>query len=212
MAANASPARPAVHGHPSGRRGFVPDLRCRGCRGAGHLHHGLRPLCPRRVPGGQHRLPAQADQCRRRGAGAGQVPAAHGAGATRLRHARATGRRVAARRSLSGARARSDHPAQARTDRLLLYVRREGHGLRVRRCGLPARPDAGGAAGATLRGRFLPGQPAVHRGPQGRARHRRVVRGRLSLSLTVATPERIVVSKARVPVFKAWLTAVHPAE
>lgn len=36
--------------------------------------------------------------------------------------------------------------------------------------------------------------------------------GRLSLSLTVATPERIVVSKARVPVFKAWLTAVHPAE
>ncbi len=35
---------------------------------------------------------------------------------------------------------------------------------------------------------------------------------RLTLHLTVETPERIVISKARVPEFKAWLTAVHPAE
>jgi len=35
---------------------------------------------------------------------------------------------------------------------------------------------------------------------------------RLSLSLTIPTPERIVVSKARVPEFKAWLTAVHSDE
>lgn len=35
---------------------------------------------------------------------------------------------------------------------------------------------------------------------------------RLSLNLSVATPERIVVSKARVPEFKAWLTSVHPSE
>ncbi len=35
---------------------------------------------------------------------------------------------------------------------------------------------------------------------------------RLSLSLTVATPERIIISKARVPEFKAWLRSVHPAE
>lgn len=35
---------------------------------------------------------------------------------------------------------------------------------------------------------------------------------RLSLHLTVETPERIVVSKARVPEFKAWLTAVHLSE
>lgn len=35
---------------------------------------------------------------------------------------------------------------------------------------------------------------------------------RLSLHLTVETPERIVISKARVPEFKAWLTSVQPAE
>lgn len=35
---------------------------------------------------------------------------------------------------------------------------------------------------------------------------------RLSLHLTVDTPERIVISKARVPEFKTWLRAVHPAE
>lgn len=34
---------------------------------------------------------------------------------------------------------------------------------------------------------------------------------RLSLRLTVDTPERIVISKARVPEFKAWLRSVHPA-
>lgn len=33
---------------------------------------------------------------------------------------------------------------------------------------------------------------------------------RLSLRLTVETPERIVISKARVPEFKAWLQAVQP--
>ena len=33
-----------------------------------------------------------------------------------------------------------------------------------------------------------------------------------SLHLTVDTPERIVISKARVPEFKAWMRAVHPAE
>lgn len=35
---------------------------------------------------------------------------------------------------------------------------------------------------------------------------------RLALNLTVPTPERIVISKARVPEFKAWLRSVHPAE
>lgn len=35
---------------------------------------------------------------------------------------------------------------------------------------------------------------------------------RLSVVLTVETPERIVVSKARVPEFKAWLRAVRPAD
>lgn len=35
---------------------------------------------------------------------------------------------------------------------------------------------------------------------------------RLTLNLTVPLPERIVISKARVPEFKRWLTAVHPAE
>ena len=35
---------------------------------------------------------------------------------------------------------------------------------------------------------------------------------RLTLHLTVETPERIVISKARVPEFKAWLTTVHSAE
>ena len=35
---------------------------------------------------------------------------------------------------------------------------------------------------------------------------------RLTLHLTVETPERIVISKARVPEFKTWLRAVHPAE
>lgn len=35
---------------------------------------------------------------------------------------------------------------------------------------------------------------------------------RLSLSLQVATPERIVVSKARAPEFKAWLRSAQPAE
>lgn len=33
---------------------------------------------------------------------------------------------------------------------------------------------------------------------------------RLSVALTVETPERIIVSKARVPEFKAWLKSVHP--
>ena len=35
---------------------------------------------------------------------------------------------------------------------------------------------------------------------------------RLTLHLTVDTPERIVISKARVPEFNTWLRAVHPAE
>lgn len=35
---------------------------------------------------------------------------------------------------------------------------------------------------------------------------------RLSLHLTVETPERIVISKARVPEFKAWLRSVHTAQ
>lgn len=35
---------------------------------------------------------------------------------------------------------------------------------------------------------------------------------RLTLHLAVNTPERIVISKARVPEFKAWLRAVRPAE
>lgn len=35
---------------------------------------------------------------------------------------------------------------------------------------------------------------------------------RLSLKLKVDTPERIVISKARVPEFKAWLRAVRPVE
>lgn len=35
---------------------------------------------------------------------------------------------------------------------------------------------------------------------------------RLTLHLTVDTPKRIVISKARVPEFKTWLRAVHPAE
>lgn len=35
---------------------------------------------------------------------------------------------------------------------------------------------------------------------------------RLSLALQVATPERIVISKARVPEFKAWLRSAQPAE
>ncbi len=35
---------------------------------------------------------------------------------------------------------------------------------------------------------------------------------RLALHLTVETPERIIISKARVPEFKAWLKAVHPDE
>ena len=34
---------------------------------------------------------------------------------------------------------------------------------------------------------------------------------RLTLHLIVETPERIVISKARVPEFKAWLTTAHPA-
>lgn len=33
---------------------------------------------------------------------------------------------------------------------------------------------------------------------------------RLSLNLTVETPERIIISKARVPEFKRWLQFVHP--
>ncbi len=35
---------------------------------------------------------------------------------------------------------------------------------------------------------------------------------RLALSLQVSTPERIIISKARVPEFKAWLRSVRPAE
>lgn len=35
---------------------------------------------------------------------------------------------------------------------------------------------------------------------------------RLALNLTVETPERIVISKARVPEFKAWMKSVRPAE
>lgn len=35
---------------------------------------------------------------------------------------------------------------------------------------------------------------------------------RLALNLTVETPERIVISKARVPEFKGWLRSLHPAE
>ncbi len=35
---------------------------------------------------------------------------------------------------------------------------------------------------------------------------------RLTLHLKVETPERIIISKARVPEFKRWLQAVHPAD
>lgn len=34
---------------------------------------------------------------------------------------------------------------------------------------------------------------------------------RLSLNLTVETPEKIIISKARVPEFKQWLTSIHPS-
>jgi DNA-binding LytR/AlgR family response regulator len=34
---------------------------------------------------------------------------------------------------------------------------------------------------------------------------------RLSLNLTIETPEKIIISKARVPEFKQWLMAIHPA-
>lgn len=34
---------------------------------------------------------------------------------------------------------------------------------------------------------------------------------RLALNLTVDTPEKIIISKARAPEFKNWLTSVHPA-
>ena len=33
---------------------------------------------------------------------------------------------------------------------------------------------------------------------------------RLSLNLTIDTPEKIIISKARVPEFKQWLTSFHP--
>ena len=33
---------------------------------------------------------------------------------------------------------------------------------------------------------------------------------RLSLNLAIETPEKIIISKARVPEFKQWLTSVHP--
>jgi DNA-binding LytR/AlgR family response regulator len=33
---------------------------------------------------------------------------------------------------------------------------------------------------------------------------------RLSLSLSLETPEKIIISKARVPEFKQWLMAIHP--
>lgn len=35
---------------------------------------------------------------------------------------------------------------------------------------------------------------------------------RLALNLTLETPERIIISKARVAEFKAWLRAVHPTD
>ncbi len=35
---------------------------------------------------------------------------------------------------------------------------------------------------------------------------------RLSLNLTVEIPEKIIISKARVPEFKQWLTSVHPSD
>ena len=35
---------------------------------------------------------------------------------------------------------------------------------------------------------------------------------RLSLNLTVETPERIIISKARTPEFKQWLMAIHPSK
>ena len=35
---------------------------------------------------------------------------------------------------------------------------------------------------------------------------------RLLLHLVVETPERIIISKARVPEFKAWLRSLHPVE
>ncbi|MBO5217025.1 MAG: response regulator transcription factor [Alistipes sp.] len=34
---------------------------------------------------------------------------------------------------------------------------------------------------------------------------------RLALNLSVETPEKIIISKARVPEFKQWLTTVHPS-
>ena len=33
---------------------------------------------------------------------------------------------------------------------------------------------------------------------------------RLSLNLKLETPEKIIISKARVPEFKQWLMAIHP--
>ena len=35
---------------------------------------------------------------------------------------------------------------------------------------------------------------------------------RLSLNLTLETPEKIIISKARVPEFKQWLMAIHPQD
>ena len=64
----------------------------------------------------------------------------------------------------------------ARPDRLLLHFEREGHGLRFRRGDLPARQDPRSVAGLASRARFLPRQPAVHRGAPRREGDSRVVR------------------------------------
>ena len=176
MAPFESPPRPAVHGHPPGRRRFVPHLRRRGDRSPGDLHDGLRPVCTRSFQGQQHRLPAQAAQrfgCR---PCAGQAAPPHVGRAQRLRFAGPHAGRQPPRGGFPGARARQNHPAAPQQDRLLLHVEREGHGLRFRRRGLPAGQNPRSVAGTASRVRILPGQPPVHRRAAGREGDRRVVR------------------------------------
>lgn len=184
----------------------------RGGHGAGDLHDGLRPLCAGGLQGEQHRLPAQAAQCGRRAAALGKL--------MRLSKGERSdyGSRV---RTLAAARREQTFLVHVRDK--IIPLKREDIAF-CYTCNEKVTAYTFAGASYPLDKTLEALQAVLPEADFFRANRqfivaRRAVKeiavwfgSRLSLSLVLETPERIVISKARVPEFKAWLTSVQPAE
>lgn len=167
------------------------------------FHDRVRPLCARCFQGQQHRLHSQTDQERGASPGVRQAPQTVGAASGRVCRADEPLRDFAFARFFDPV-PRQAGAADARGDRLFPYFGRAGFGSD------PRRKDAAVDRSLdTLMGQ-LPAADFYRANRQFIVSRRAIADlsvwfgSRLTLNLCVKTPERIVISKARVPEFKRW--------